>query len=271
MTVKGLLFAHHSEEDLFMLDDDTLEAQSQAIDNDDLFLPDDYEQGVQEETQAGEEPVEETKPTEPEPQKIKIKYNHEEQEIPLEEAILLAQKGMNYDKLQERLNSMQTDPRLSFVEELASENNMTVDEYLQAVKEQREQQRLNELIQQNIPEEIAKEIMESRKFRDEVKSKEKALQEEQQKKQWEENNQKMFKEAFPDVTDIPQDVLEKYNQGLPLKYAYMEHAYNQAVQKLKIYEQNEKNNGKAPVGSVTSHGGQEIAPEDEFLRGFNSI
>ena len=45
--------------------------------------------------------------------KLKIKYNHKEMEIPEDEAIPLIQKGMNYDKLQERYNAIQNDPRLS--------------------------------------------------------------------------------------------------------------------------------------------------------------
>lgn len=34
--------------------------------------------------------------------KLKVKFNHEEKEIPYEEAVQLAQKGMNYDKAVER-------------------------------------------------------------------------------------------------------------------------------------------------------------------------
>lgn len=39
--------------------------------------------------------------------KLRIKYNGEEKDLTDEEAITLAQKGMNYDKLQERLNQQQ--------------------------------------------------------------------------------------------------------------------------------------------------------------------
>jgi hypothetical protein len=33
----------------------------------------------------------------------------------------LAQKGLNYDKTIERLQALESDPRLSFIEELASQ------------------------------------------------------------------------------------------------------------------------------------------------------
>ncbi|KIL35863.1 hypothetical protein SD71_10750 [Cohnella kolymensis] len=84
--------------------------------DDDAILPDDYEATPAPEQEVEQEQpaetlteVEDTKPTEEEaeptqePQKLKIKYNHEEKEISLEEATTLAQKGLNYDKGIERV------------------------------------------------------------------------------------------------------------------------------------------------------------------------
>jgi hypothetical protein len=42
---------------------------------------------------------------------------------------------------------------------------MTVEQYIEAANKQMEQERLNQLIQQNIPPELAQEILEGRKFR----------------------------------------------------------------------------------------------------------
>lgn len=255
-----------NDDDNFFFDESTPEAIEE-----DAILPDE-EAAPQEEVTESEE---DTKPSEEEaepvtePQRIKVKYNHEEKELTLEEAATLAQKGLNYDKIQEKLNALQSDPRLSFVEELARENNMTTEQYLEAVKEHREQQRLNELIQQNIPEDLAREILENRKFREQLQTKEKAAQD--QEKQQAQFNE--FVQTFPDVKpeEVPKEVWDKFSQGVPLKYAYMEHAYKQMQTTVQILKQNETNAKKAPTGSVTAHGGQEIAAEDDFLRGFNSI
>lgn len=51
------------------------------------------------EIEVDEEPDETEEPT---PQAIKVKYNHEEMELPYEEAVVHIQKGMNYDKAVER-------------------------------------------------------------------------------------------------------------------------------------------------------------------------
>jgi hypothetical protein len=71
-----------------------------------------------------------------------VKYNKEEMELDEERARELAQKGLNYDKTIERLQALESDPRLSFIEELASQHDMTPDEYISAVRKQQEQEQL---------------------------------------------------------------------------------------------------------------------------------
>lgn len=277
-------FADHS---------DVLKLDLQFFSDEDAILPEDFqaESQVEEPSETIETPAEsgldtietegvaETAENETpidESPKIKVKYNHEEQEIPYEEAVPLIQKGMNYDKLQEKLQSLETDPRLQFVEELAAEEGMDVQEYLEAVQTYREQQKLNELIQQNIPEELAQEILESRKDREARK------QQEQMKAAEEKKNaeyQEFFdffrqtngKEFVPNEDEIPQEVWDANANGVPLKYAYMEHHNNQLRSQLQVLKQNEENARKAPVSGLSIHGGQEEAAEDDFLRGFNSI
>jgi hypothetical protein len=106
--------------------------------DEDMILPSDFEMPAEVETVEDTTPTEETEveapeTTEEEPEvqetgiidpnfKLKIKYNSEEMELDADRARELAQKGMNYDKVQEKLQALETDPRLSFIEELA--NNM---------------------------------------------------------------------------------------------------------------------------------------------------
>lgn len=256
--------------------------------DEDMILPDDFEATPSEEPQAeniatdtdnveqvAEDTTEATDTTEEvqeqteEARKLKIKFNHQEMELGEDEAIPYIQKGMNYDKLQEQLNSLKSDPRLSFVEELARDNNMTVEQYLNAVKESREQQRLNELIQSNIPEEYARELLESRKFREELQSRQKA-QEAESKRNAEFQD---FLETFPNIKaeEIPAEVWQLHQQGTPLKYAYMQHEHSKLQNEIKVLKQNQENKKKAPIGGVTAYGSTETVAEDDFLKGFNSI
>lgn len=264
-----------------------LKLDLQFFSEDDMILPDDFQAGPEAEEvteEAFETPVDAVVDTNepeqaeeaPEIPTFKVKYNHEEQEISYDDAIPLIQKGMNYDKVQERLQALETDPRLAFVEELAREENMTVDQYLNAVNEYREQERLNQLVQQNIPEELAREILETRKFRDEIKTEKQTKAEEEKRNADFQQFFDYFKQAngrdfVPNKDEIPQEVWSANANGVPLKYAYMEHHNNELKSQLQVFKQNESNATKAPIGGVSTHGSTETAAEDDFMRGFNSI
>jgi len=258
----------------------------QLFSEEDFILPDDFSEPIEPTPTEPIEPSEPepteptpTEPTEPEAPpmpKVKVKFNHEEKELTLEEAAILAQKGMNYDKVQSQLQQFQSDPRLSFVEEIAKEYGMTPDEYIQAVKADREQQKLNELVQQNIPEELAQEIISNRQFREQWEAQQKQQAEERKKDAdlnefldvFKQNNGRAYD---PDKDNLPDSVWEDVANGKSLADAYTRHENQQLKNRIKVLEQNMKNVQASPVAGVTSHGSNEPAPEDDFLAGFNSI
>jgi hypothetical protein len=255
----------------------------------DMILPSDFEMPTEVETVEDTTPTEETEVETPEtpeqePQTeqpeqtpfLKVKYNKEEMELDEERARELAQKGLNYDKTIERLQALESDPRLSFIEDLANQHGMTPDEYIQAVQQQREQSRIDELVSQGISEELAQEMLENRKFRDQYEAEKKAKAEEEKKNAefgefFEYYRQANGREYVPNQDAIPENVWEAVNQGVPLKFAYMSHENQQLRSQLSMLKQNESNTKKAPVGSVSAHGSNDIDVEDEFLAGFNSI
>lgn len=202
-------------------------------------------------------------------QTLKIKYNKEEREIPLEEAIILAQKGMNYEKLQERLNSFEANPGLQYLNELAQRSGFSIEDMVNHWRAEEQQQELNTLVQKNIPQEYAQEILENRKFRNELQSK----QQEEQKQLKQNEEFKEFFDSFPDAkpTDIPAEVWQKNDAGVPLKYAFMEHQFNQLKNDVQALKKNQENFKKAPIKPTNTHGTGEVGSEDDFLQGFNSI
>ncbi|MEH7355076.1 hypothetical protein V7150_16080 [Neobacillus drentensis] len=254
------------------------------FENEDMILPDDFQEDTtpEEVTDTLDTPVEteeDTKPTEtteePVSPFLKVKYNHEEMELDEITARELAQKGLNYDKVTERLQQLESDPRLAFIEDLANQYEMTPDQYMAEVKKQREQDELDALIQNNIPPELAQEVLEGRKDRQERKKQ----QEETEKKQKQDAESFEFFDYFRQVNgrdfdsnkdQIPDTVWQATQNGVPLKYAYMEHQNQQLQKQIQTHKQNETNANRAPVGSTTAHGGTEIASEDDFLAGFNS-
>jgi len=263
--------------------------------DDDMILPDDFEATPQadettsdeiqmdpedtgtdaEDTTPAEEPEQPTEPAQE--QKLKLKFNHEEREISLEEATALAQKGMNYEKAVERARvEAAQQARDSYIAEQGYEWNgkpiTTEAQYKDAMAEQALKEKYQD---SNLPDEVIQELMEGRKDR-EARAKEKAAQEEETKKTAQVNDfldyfQRVNERAFDGAKDaIPQEVKDAVDRGDTLKIAYMEYHNNQLRNQLKIAKQNETNSKKAPVGSVTAFGGNKTEVVDDFLAGFNS-
>lgn len=217
-----------------------------------------------------EETVDNTEPTneehiQEEIQKIKLKYNHEEMELPIDEVQVLAQKGMNYDKLQEKLNQVESNPGLQYLNELAERNGTNVEGLVNFWREQERQAELNQLIQANIPEELASEILENRKYREQQEQARKEAEE----KQKQELEFKEFFDEFPDAkpSDIPVEVWQKNEQGIPLKYAYMEYEMSKLKSENSILKNNNKNKEKAVVNPIGNGNDENY---DAFLDGFDS-
>lgn len=161
-------------------------------------------------------------------------------------------------RLERERQKYESDPSIQFVKRMADMYGLTPEQYIEAVRQQEEQAKLNELVQQNIPEELAKEILENRKFREETLAERRARQEEErQRKEFMD-----FFQNYPDVKpeEIPQEVWERNAQGVPLKYAYMEYEHKNLKDRLGKLEKN-NSNSQSTAGSVTGQG----APEGAFF------
>lgn len=141
----------------------------------------------------------------------------------------------------------------------ASHGINTYAEYQEVLAKQEQEKRLSELLEQNIPEEYAKEMIENRKFREQFESEQKAKQQQAQQQ----TDLQDFITAFPDVKaeEIPTEVWQSNAKGIPLRYAYAEHALKLArVAEAKIKANAE--NAKGSMGSVVGDG---VANENDFV------
>jgi len=253
------------------------EGEDAFLPDEDVILPDDEEPIIPDEEpaepQAGEESAEDTTPeadTKPEPYKLKIKYNHEEMEIPEDEAIPLIQKGMNYDKLQERYNALQNDPRLSKYQK--------IEQVSKLLGYQSDEQLIDALYQNYYqltaqqrgltPQQIQKEH-ELNQERERLQQEQEAIQKQQQAHAMYER----FLQNFPNVQpqDIKPETWEKVRNGMDLTTAYVQQVNEELQKQIQLLKQKEKNKNQAPVGGVTQHGSTETQKSDPFLEGFDSI
>ncbi|KRE33289.1 hypothetical protein [Paenibacillus sp. Soil724D2] len=238
--------------------------------------PSDFESeqaSVEEPTSEPTTPVEETKEDTPQQRMLKLKVDRGEREVPEEEAILLAQKGLNYERAVERAKQEARDTYIAEQGYTWNDKPITNEaEYKQALAEQDLMKKYQD---KDLPPEVIQELIESRRDREE-------RQQEKQAKEEEAKQQKSYDDFFqyfesvnerrfdPKTDTLPQEVIEAANNGQPLKYAYMEHFTKQLRNSLKVSKQNETNQKKAPVGSVSAYGNNSKEPSDPFLEGFNS-
>lgn len=141
----------------------------------------------------------------------------------------------------------------------ASHGIHTFAEYEAARAKQEQEQELQELLAKNIPEEYATEMLESRKLREQLK----AEQETKQQQEKQQQDMRDFIKEFPDVKpeDIPVEVWQANERGIPLRYAYAEHAYKMAKKAEEVAKANTEN-ARSSTGSVNTNG---AANDSDFV------
>ena len=176
-------------------------------------------------------------------------------------------------------SELKSHPTLSYLEEKAQRLGMTVDQLIENDRKYEEQQKINELIQKNIPPEIAQEVYEGRKFRETYTTKEKEMQQKQQTQQM----YAEFLEVYPEFADkqkageIPPEVWKqvydpvKNPNGIRLLDAYARYENQQLKAEMAKYQQQQQtqqanlNNAATSTGSVKDGGkGGEFISLDEF-------
>jgi hypothetical protein len=187
---------------------------------------------------------------------LEVQYNKEVIRLDKEKAKEYAQKGMNYDKVKERLSSLENDPRLAFVDSQAKKYGLTADEYLRAVAEQQVADEIEQLAdEKGLPEDVARELYESKKFREQY-------MQQQQQQTFQQKQQQMMQEfitAYPEVKaeSIPQEVWQLYENGVDLVSAYARHEsklLRQQLAELKEAKKVNQENELASTGSIKGQG-----------------
>ena len=209
----------------------------------------------------GEQPAEpEAAPAE---QTVTITHLGQAQEIPLSEAVALAQKGMDYDHVRQERDELRQAPAWEVMDYFAARSGQTREEYIQTLRDQMEQDQLAQYTAQGVDEQTAKTLLELKQFKE--RQEEEARKKEEEEKKKEEYHR--FFESYPDVNpaDTPDDVWQQVGQGESLLGAYRSYENAQLKAKLAALEQNEKNK-QAAVGSLAGEAGQDEV--DPFLQGF---
>lgn len=266
------------------------ELTNQTVDSiepssDDLNWFDDVEVDTPDETAAPTETVEEAPAT----SFMTIKYNGEDKALSQEEAITMAQKGMNYDKVFGELQGFRqhfknTDD-LNILIEMANSAGLDVPQYLQRMQDFQ-----NNAMIQNIadtlkgkypdaPEELLKEMAKNQFEKQSSEKRQQKIDTETAKQKADRENLihqiQALESEYPDVDvqNLPDEVIERAQRGETLLSAYRAYDLKQLKDQLSSYsteinalKKNQTNRQKT-TGSLTGKGGSETL--DAFMEGFN--
>lgn len=201
-----------------------------------------------------------------------IKFNGEAVQIKdLNDLVANYQKGLNYDKVANRENTV-----MDYIKEKASSLKITPEEYINRVKDYEEQKKkesqeaeVDKLINRGLDEDTAREIVQTRLAREQFE-KEKA---EYQRRIAEDEKRKKEDEEYIDfiknhpelkVDEIPQEVFEA-SKEIGLSAAYNQYENKILKEKIKQYEQDKNNASSSVVHNTTDSGSTNQRGEDAFV------
>lgn len=214
------------------------------------------DQTTQPEVEEVVEQTQQVETTESQP-KLKVKYNKEEKEITLEEAKQYAEKGMNYDKINTRLETTQKEYEalksskgLSVLEQIAKSRGRTVEEIAESMERNmlaekaKEQGKSVEEVKRDIERE--NEIAELKKFREIAESKDARQREVAE-----------FSAKHPDLLKVPDEVAEAFQNGANLEVEYTRYEKDREIASLKKQlgiETANLENSEASTGALGNQG-----------------
>lgn len=155
-------------------------------------------------------------------------------------------------------SELKSNPHLSYLQEKAQRLGITVEKLIENDQKWEQQQKLNELVQRNIPKEYAEKLLKVDELEQWKAQQEQQRQAEQQRQQQQKHKQQMYAEflqMYPEVKpeQIPKEVWQLVNQGHRLASAYAIHENKLLKQQQQTQQANFKN-AESSTGSVKSPG-----------------
>lgn len=270
----------------------------------DLFADDEDMDFSEEPTSEAEEDVTETQQevpavdtqqteqqTQEETPFLDIVYNGQQIGLTKEQAITLAQKGQNYDKVVQQLEQARNSREKQMLAQLAQQSNMPYDQFLNSFGEQLRQStiqvRAEQLMQTGVMDqatalrlaqaEIEKEELLNQRNAEQLQrnqAQQQILQQqqaEQQKKEQFKNEfaellkaNPNFKDKYPTFESLPKVMQDAMKNGSGIKDAYQQVQIAELQNEVAAYKQNEKNKAMSP-GSATSTNSHTADPFLEAL------
>lgn len=228
-----------------------------------------------------EDEVAEKQPEEETPKLWTLRHMDEEKQVGEAEMVVLAQKGMDYDRIRAKYD--EAKPAMEMLAQFAKKAGVTTAEYITAIREQAKQaEGMSEAEAKravDLEDREARVAVEEARVNERKAAESKAVNaqtaEEQRRAADIAEFQKTFPEAAKDPKSIPPEVWAEVKAGASLVAAYSKYAVKAAtaakeaaMREAASAKQNNKNAERA-TGSMKS-AGEESKSKDPFLSGWDS-
>lgn len=201
--------------------------------------------------------------------KYKIKGVKGEREVDVDELVVLAQKGDDYDRVKQNWEKHHDDAE--FVSKLAKTYGMDPAEYRKQALAELERQAVQQYVDKGMDETLAKEVVETKRFQSDLKEQLAAKEKEDVLR----SNYEAFGKEYPDVkpADIPLEVWKDFDKGIPLVTAYAAHDRTRLAKEMEelkskiiVQKKNDESAASSP-GSVSDAPGSAPAfvTEEQFM------
>ena len=166
------------------------------------------------------------------------------------------------ETLRAELNRARNSPESMLMERLAREAGMSRENYMQALLQELEKNKVNKLTQQGVPEEYARRMLDlERKERQREIREARFRQESERRRQFAE-----LVQEYPNLKELPKEVVNMMNQGASPLNAMRAYELKQLKEENAKLKQKMKNKASSP-GSMNDLG--ESPKMDDFLAGFS--
>lgn len=200
-----------------------------------------------------------------------IKYNGQELQLNAKDLVTLAQKGMNYDKMQARLDQAMANPQLRAMQEVlepyARQAGMDVGSYVQYLQKSADDQAVQRMVEGGMPLEAAQRMYA-------LEKENRALAEQRNREAQQQTQQNAFVpllQKYPEVKTLDAGVQEEIRSGVPPLAAYEKWLLAQENARLKAEtaaaKVAEKNKQSAPGSAQSAGAGEE---ESGLWSGFST-
>lgn len=213
----------------------------------------------EETTEQAAESTESTEATEePAAEESAVEESAEGTQEPAEEPA----PSSEVETLRAELNRARNSPESMLMERLAREAGMSRENYMQALLQELEKNKVNKLTQQGVPEEYARRMLDlERKERQREIREARFRQESERRRQFAE-----LVQEYPNLKELPKEVVNMMNQGASPLNAMRAYELKQLKEENAKLKQKMKNKASSP-GSMNDLG--DSPKMDDFLAGFS--